>query len=44
VTIGPKQVSFIKNENGKSIMNGVSKENTIVAVTDIGIQQIQKDR
>jgi photosystem II stability/assembly factor-like uncharacterized protein len=44
VTIGPKKVSFIKNENGKSIMNGVSKENTIVAVTDIGIQQIQKDR
>jgi photosystem II stability/assembly factor-like uncharacterized protein len=44
VTIGPQEVSFIKNKNGKSIMNGISKDNVIVTVTDIGIQQIQKDR
>jgi photosystem II stability/assembly factor-like uncharacterized protein len=44
VTIGPQQVSFIKSKNGKSIMNGISKDNVIVTVTDIGIQQIQKDR
>ena len=44
VTIGPQQVSFIKSKNGKSIMNGISKYNVIVTVTDIGIQQIQKDR
>jgi len=44
VTIGPKQVSFIKSENGKSIMNGISKDSVIVTVTDIGIQQIRKDR
>jgi photosystem II stability/assembly factor-like uncharacterized protein len=43
VTIGPQQVSFIKNKNGKSIMNGISKDNVIITVTDIGIQQIQKD-
>ncbi|MFT5837731.1 MAG: photosystem II stability/assembly factor-like uncharacterized protein [Flavobacteriales bacterium] len=43
VIIGPQQVSFIKNKNGKSIMNGISKDNVIITVTDIGIQQIQKD-
>lgn len=43
VTIGPEQVSFIKNKNGKSIMNGIFKDNVLITVTDIGIQQIQKD-